>query len=136
MSEQKIVPNLWFDKEAEEAAKFYTSLFKNSEVLDAAHYSETGQEVHRQEPGETMTVEYALDGFRFTALNGGPIFKFNPSVSFVVSRSKEEVDALWEELAQDALAQQVTGRQSTLGGRWAPAPKISQRLPEPCLSDS
>ncbi len=101
MSEQKIVPNLWFDKEAEEAAKFYTSLFKNSEMRDTAHYSEAGQEVHRQEPGEVMTVEYALDGFRFTALNGGPIFKFNPSISFVVSRPKEEVDALWEELAQD-----------------------------------
>ena len=101
MSEQKIVPNLWFDKEAEEAAKFYTSIFKNSEVLDTTRYSEAGEDVHRQEPGETMTVEYALDGFRFTALNGGPIFKFNPSISFVVSRSKEEVDALWQELSQD-----------------------------------
>ena len=99
MPEQKIVPNLWFDKEAEEAAKFYTSLFKNSEIKDTTHYSEAGQEVHGQEAGEVMTVEYALDGFRFTVLNGGPIFKLNPSISFVVSRSEEEIDALWDELA-------------------------------------
>ena len=100
MSEQKIVPNLWFDKEAEEAAKFYTSHFKNSEIRDTTHYSEAGQEVHGQEPGEVMTVEYALDGYKFTVLNGGPIFKLNPSISFVVSRSEEEIDALWEELVQ------------------------------------
>ena len=102
MSEQKIVPSLWFDKEAEEAAKLYTSLFKNSEIGDSARYSEAGQEVHRQEPGSVMTVEYALDGYRFSALNGGPDFKFNPSISFFVNReSEDEVDALWEELAQD-----------------------------------
>ena len=102
MSEQKIVPSLWFDKEAEEAAKLYTSLFKNSEIGDSAHYSEAGQKVHRQEPGSVMTVAYALDGYRFSALNGGPDFKFNPSISFFVNReSEDEVDALWEELAQD-----------------------------------
>jgi predicted 3-demethylubiquinone-9 3-methyltransferase (glyoxalase superfamily) len=102
MSEQKIVPSLWFDKEAEEAAKLYTSLFENSEIGDSARYSEAGQEVHRQEPGSVMTVEYALDGYRFSALNGGPDFKFNPSISFFVNReSEDEVDALWEELAQD-----------------------------------
>lgn len=102
MSEQKIVPSLWFNKEAEEAAKFYTSLFKNSEIRDNASYSEAGQEVHGQKPGSVMTVEYALDGFRFSALNGGPAFKFNPSISFFVNcQSEGEVDALWEELAQD-----------------------------------
>lgn len=102
MSEQKIVPSLWFNKEAEEAAKFYTSLFKNSEIRDNASYSEAGQQVHGQKPGSVMTVEYALDGFRFSALNGGPAFKFNPSISFFVNcQSEGEVDALWEELAQD-----------------------------------
>jgi predicted 3-demethylubiquinone-9 3-methyltransferase (glyoxalase superfamily) len=102
MSKQKIVPSLWFDKEAEEAANFYTSLFKNSEIRDSARYSEAGQEVHRQEPGSVMAVEYALDCYRFSALNGGPDFKFNPSISFFVDReSEDEVDALWEELAQD-----------------------------------
>ena len=102
MAEQKIVPSLWFDKEAEEAAKFYTSLFKNSEIRDIARYSGAGQEVHGQEAGVVMTAEFALDGFMFSALNGGPTFKFNPSISFFVNRqSEDEVDALWEELAQD-----------------------------------
>jgi predicted 3-demethylubiquinone-9 3-methyltransferase (glyoxalase superfamily) len=102
MSKQKIVPSLWFDKEAEEAANFYTSLFKNSEIRETARYSEAGQKVHGQAPGSVMTVEYALDGFRFSALNGGPAFRFNPSISFFVNRqSEDEVDALWEDLAQN-----------------------------------
>ena len=102
MSEQKIVPSLWFNTEAAEAANLYTSLFKNSEIRETARYSEAGQEIHRQKPGSVMTVEYDLDGFRFTALNGGPDFKFNPSISFFVNRqSADEVDALWEVLAQD-----------------------------------
>jgi predicted 3-demethylubiquinone-9 3-methyltransferase (glyoxalase superfamily) len=102
MSEQKIVPSLWFDTEAEEAAKLYTTLFKNSEIGDTARYSEAGQEIHRQKPGTVMTVEYALDGYKFSALNGGPYFKFNPSISFLVyCESEDEVDALWEELARD-----------------------------------
>ena len=101
MSKQKIVPSLWFDKEAEEAAKFYTSLFDNSQIRDSVHYSEAGQDVHRQKPGEVMTVDYALDGFEFTALNAGPIFKFNPSISFFASLPEKKIDALWEELAHD-----------------------------------
>jgi predicted 3-demethylubiquinone-9 3-methyltransferase (glyoxalase superfamily) len=101
MSAQKIIPNLWFDKEAEEAARFYTSLFKNSEILEMSHYSEAGQEVHRQKPGSVMTVDFALDGYRFTALNAGPEFKFNPSISFFANReSEEEVNTLWEQLSE------------------------------------
>jgi predicted 3-demethylubiquinone-9 3-methyltransferase (glyoxalase superfamily) len=100
MSEQKIVPSLWFDKEAEEAARFYTSLFKNSEIRETSHYSEVGQEIHGQEPGSVLTVDYALDGYRFTALNGGPQFKFNPSISFFANcQSEEEVNTLWEQLS-------------------------------------
>ena len=100
--EQKIVPSLWFDTQAEEAAKLYTSLFKNSRIKDSLRYSEAGREIHRKNPGEVMTVDYELDGFKFTALNGGPDFKFNPSISFFANcESKEEVDALWEELSQD-----------------------------------
>ena len=101
MSAQKIVPSLWFDKEAEEAARFYTSLFKNSEILEMSRYPEAGQEVHGQKPGSVMTVDFALDGFRFTALNGGPAFKFNPSISFFANRdSEEEVNTLWERLSE------------------------------------
>ncbi len=100
--EQKIVPSLWFDNQAEEAAKLYTSLFKNSRIKESLRYSEAGRDIHRQEPGKLMTVDYELDGFKFTALNGGPEFKFNPSISFFANcESKEEVDALWDELSQD-----------------------------------
>lgn len=101
MSEQKIVPSLWFDKEAEEAARFYISLFKNSEIRETSHYSEAGQEIHGQEPGSVLTVDYALDGYRFTALNGGPTFKFNPSISFFANcQTEEEVNTLWEQLSE------------------------------------
>jgi predicted 3-demethylubiquinone-9 3-methyltransferase (glyoxalase superfamily) len=102
MSEQKIVPSLWFDTQAEEAARFYTSLFKNSQIGETLRYSSAGQEIHGYEPGTVMTVDFELDGYEFTALNGGPDFKFNPSVSFFVNcQSKEELDELWEHLSQD-----------------------------------
>jgi len=101
MSAQKIVPNLWFDKEAEEAARLYTSLFKNSEILSMSHYSDAGQEIHGQKPGSVMTLDFALDGYRFTALNGGPVFKFNPSISFFANlESEEEINTLWEQLSE------------------------------------
>jgi predicted 3-demethylubiquinone-9 3-methyltransferase (glyoxalase superfamily) len=101
MSEQKIVPSLWFDKEAEEAARFYTSLFKNSEIRETSHYSEAGQEIHGQEPGSVLTADYSLDGYSFTALNGGPAFKFNPSISFFANcQTEEEVNTLWEQLSE------------------------------------
>ena len=101
MPEQKIIPSLWFDREAEEAALFYTSLFKNSQIRETARYTEAGQEVHRQQPGSVMTVDFELDGYAFTALNGGPAFKFNPSISFFANRrTTEEVDNLWKELGE------------------------------------
>jgi predicted 3-demethylubiquinone-9 3-methyltransferase (glyoxalase superfamily) len=102
MTKQKIVPNLWFDTEGEQAAKLYTSLFKNSRIGDTVRYSEAGQDVHRQQPGKPMTVDFELDGYHFTALNGGPYFKFNPSVSFFANlESKEEVNKVWDELSRD-----------------------------------
>ncbi len=101
MPEQKIIPSLWFDREAEEAALFYTSLFKNSQIRETARYTEAGQEIHRQQPGSVMTVDFELDGYAFTALNGGPAFKFNPSISFFANcRTTEEVDNLWNELEE------------------------------------
>ncbi|MGI8516760.1 MAG: VOC family protein, partial [Acidimicrobiia bacterium] len=101
MPEQEIIPSLWFDHEAEEAAHFYTSLFKSSQIRETARYPEAGQEIHGQQPGSVMTVDYELDGYSFNGLNGGPAFKFNPSISFFVSLPSEaEVDALWEQLAE------------------------------------
>ena len=75
-SVQRIVPCLWFDDRAEEAAKFYVSIFRNSRINEISRYSEAGQEVHGRKPGSVMVVSFDLDGQSFTALNGGPQFKF------------------------------------------------------------
>ena len=93
---QKITPNLWFDTEAEEAATFYTSIFKNSRVTNVMHYGEAGP----RPAGMVMTVTFQLEGQDFTGLNGGPEFKFNEAVSLLVNcESQQEVDELWEKLS-------------------------------------
>jgi predicted 3-demethylubiquinone-9 3-methyltransferase (glyoxalase superfamily) len=94
---QKITPFLWFDNQAEEAARFYTSIFKNSRILSISRYGEAGP----RPAGTVMTVAFELDGQEFTALNGGPEFKFTEAISFVVNcQTQEEVDELWEKLTQ------------------------------------
>ena len=106
---QKITPCLWFDAQAEEAAKFYTSIFKNSKIVSMTRYGEAGHEVHGRPAGTVMTVAFELDGHAFTALNGGPLFKFNEAISFQVScKTQEELDYYWEKLSEggDAKAQQ------------------------------
>jgi predicted 3-demethylubiquinone-9 3-methyltransferase (glyoxalase superfamily) len=93
--EQKIIPNLWFDTEAEEAADFYISVFKNSRVVNVARYTEAGP----REAGTVMTVEFELDGQRFVGINGGPEFKFDEAVSFQITcQDQDEVDYYWESL--------------------------------------
>ena len=97
---QKITPFLWFDNNAEEAAKFYTSIFKNSKIMDIDYYGESAAEVSGRPKGTVMTVTFELEGQRFMALNGGPIFKFSPAISFLVNcQTQEEVDDLWEKLS-------------------------------------
>jgi predicted 3-demethylubiquinone-9 3-methyltransferase (glyoxalase superfamily) len=92
---QKIVPSLWFDTEAEEAADFYTSVFKNSRIVNVARYTEAGP----REPGTVMTVEFELDGQRFIGINGGDQFKFSEAVSFQIHcETQEDVDHYWEKL--------------------------------------
>ena len=92
---QKIVPNLWFDTEAEEAAEYYCSVFKDSRILSKAHYTEAGP----REAGMVMTVEFELDGQRFVGINGGPEFKFDEAVSFQITcQDQEEVDYYWDRL--------------------------------------
>jgi predicted 3-demethylubiquinone-9 3-methyltransferase (glyoxalase superfamily) len=93
---QKIVPFLWFDTQAEEAANYYVSLFKDSRILNVARYGDAGP----RPPGMVMTVSFQLEGQEFTALNGGPEFKFNEAVSFMVNcESQDEVDELWDRLS-------------------------------------
>jgi predicted 3-demethylubiquinone-9 3-methyltransferase (glyoxalase superfamily) len=124
---QRITPCLWFDGKAEEAAKFYTSIFKNSKIVDTSRYGEAGQEIHGQPAGRVMTVEFELDGQRFTALNGGPMFKFNEAISFQVScETQQEVDYYWEKLSQggDESAQQCGWLKDKFGASWQIVPRV------------
>ena len=96
---QKIVPFLWFADEAEEAAHYYTGIFKNSRIKNVTRYGKAGFEQHQRPAGSVMTVDFELDGQTFTALNGGPMFKFNESVSFEIKcKDQEEIDYYWEKL--------------------------------------
>ncbi len=98
---QKIIPNLWYDRQAEEAAKLYASVFKNSQVGKVIRAGREGFEIHGLPEGTAMTVEFELEGLPFVAINGGPLFRFNPSISFLVAcTTKEEVDAIWNKLAE------------------------------------
>ncbi len=97
MVQQKIIPNLWFDTEAEEAAGFYTSVFSNSRIVGVTHYTESAP----RPAGMVMTVEFELDGQRFVAINGGPQFTFDEAVSFGIScETQDEVDYYWERLSE------------------------------------
>ena len=96
---QRITPFLWFDGQAEEAAKFYVSVFKNSKIKQITHYS--GEELAERK-GQVMTVDFVLDGEEFVALNGGPQFKFTEAISFVINcDTQEEIDYYWEKLTAD-----------------------------------
>jgi predicted 3-demethylubiquinone-9 3-methyltransferase (glyoxalase superfamily) len=123
---QKIAPCLWFDGQAEEAAKFYTSVFKNSRITATARYGETGQEVTGAKPGSVMTVAFEIDGHPFTALNGGPHFKFNEAISFeVFCDTQKDVDYYWEKLGAggDPKAQQCGWLKDKFGVSWQVIPK-------------
>ena len=112
---QKIVTNLWFDTEAEEAATFYVSLFKNSKVTDVSHYGEGGP----RPAGMVLTVGFELDGQSFTALNGGPEFKFTEAISLLVNcDSQEEVDELWSKLLEGGEESQCGWLKDRYGLSW------------------
>ena len=99
---QKITPFLWFDHQAEDAARFYTSVFKNSKIGRIFRYGEKAAEKTGRPVGSVLTVEFEIEGQKFVALNGGPLFEFNESISFVVNcDSQEEVDYFWEKLTAD-----------------------------------
>jgi predicted 3-demethylubiquinone-9 3-methyltransferase (glyoxalase superfamily) len=122
---QRITPFLWFDTQAEEAVAFYTSIFKNSKVLSTARYTEEASRAAGRPAGSVMVVDFELDGQRFTALNGGPQFKFNEATSFVVHcQSQEEVDHYWDRLSQggDPQAQQCGWLKDRFGLSWQVVP--------------
>jgi predicted 3-demethylubiquinone-9 3-methyltransferase (glyoxalase superfamily) len=128
---QKITPCLWFDDQAEEAAKFYTAIFSNSKITSITRYGEAGHEVHGRPAGTVMTVAFELDGHSFTALNGGPMFKFNESISFQVScETQEEVDYYWERLSEggDRNAQQCGWLKDKYGASWQVVPNVLPKM--------
>jgi len=124
---QKITPCLWFDSQAEEAAVFYTGIFRNSSIGRITRYGREGFEIHGQPAGSVMTVEFELDGQPFTALNGGPIFRFSEAVSFQVPcETQEEVDFYWDRLAEggDPQAQQCGWLKDRFGLSWQVFPRM------------
>ena len=138
----KIAPCLWFDNEAEPAAAFYTGIFPNSRIGTVLRYSEVGQEFHGKPASSVMTVAFELDGLAFTALNGGPLFRFNEAVSLqVYCETQQEIDHYWEKLSAggDENAQQCGWLKDRYGLSWqivplalldmlqGPAPEKSQR---------
>jgi predicted 3-demethylubiquinone-9 3-methyltransferase (glyoxalase superfamily) len=117
--EQKIVPNLWFDTEAEEAARFYISVFKTGSILNVSHYPENSP----GEAGTVMTVEFELNGQRFVGINGGPHFKFDEAVSFQINcEDQEEVDYYWEKLTEGGEESQCGWLKDKFGLSWQVVP--------------
>lgn len=121
----KIAPCLWFDDRAEEAAAFYVSIFPNSRILGVSRYGEVGFEFHGRAAGSVLTVEFELDGQKFTALNGGPMFRFTEAISLqVYCQTQAEIDRYWEALTSggDAQAQQCGWLKDKFGVSWQIVP--------------
>jgi predicted 3-demethylubiquinone-9 3-methyltransferase (glyoxalase superfamily) len=127
----RIAPCLWFDTQAEEAARYYTGIFKHSRINQITRYSDAGQEVHHKPAGSVLTVEFELDGTKFTALNGGPDFKFNEAVSFqIFCETQEEIDYYWNKLIPggDPAAQVCGWLKDRYGVSWQVVPNIMAEL--------
>jgi predicted 3-demethylubiquinone-9 3-methyltransferase (glyoxalase superfamily) len=126
---QKITPFLWFDDQAEEAVKFYTSIFKNSKVGKISRYDKAGEKAAGRPAGSVMTVEFQLEGQKFIALNGGPIFKFNESISFVVNcKTQAEVDKYWRKFSAGGKEVQCGWLKDKYGLSWQIVPTILGEL--------
>src|SRR3972149_4997867 len=126
---QKITPFLWFDNNAEEAVKFYTSVFKISKVETITRYDEAGAAASGREKGSVMTASFQLFGQEFVALNGGPHFKFTEAISFVVNcESQEEVDYYWEKLSADPKAEMCGWLKDKFGLSWQIVPTVLSKL--------
>jgi predicted 3-demethylubiquinone-9 3-methyltransferase (glyoxalase superfamily) len=127
----RINPCLWFDTQAEEAARFYTGIFKNSKITAVSHYPAVGQEIHQKPAGSVMTVAFEIGDQSYTALNGGPIFKFTEAISLQVEcDTQEEVDYYWQRLSEggDPEAQQCGWLKDKFGLSWQVVPKILPKM--------
>jgi len=122
---QKINPCLWFDTEAEDAAKFYCSVFKNSRIGKVRRYVNEGQEIHGKPAGSVMAVEFELDGQKFAALNGGPQFKFDEAISFQVNcKDQGEVDYFWDRLGASGKEVSCGWLKDKFGLSWQIVPSV------------
>ena len=129
----QITPCLWFDNQAEEAVYFYTSIFKDSKIESISRYGKEGHEIHGQKEGSVMSVSFRINGQSFTALNGGPIFKFNEAISLqVYCETQEEIDYFWERLTDGGQEAQCGWLKDKYGLSWQIIPTILSQL----MSDS
>lgn len=128
---QRITPCLWFDGQAEAAAEFYTSVFPNSRITAVSRYGEAGREIHGGQPGSVLTIGFELDGIAFTALNGGPRFKFTEAISLQVNcDTQPEIDRYWTRLTEggEPQAQQCGWLKDRFGLSWQVVPTSMARL--------
>ena len=139
MALQKITPNLWFDDRAEEAAHYYASIFPSSRVGTISHYGEAGAQASGRPKGSVMTVEFELDGQRFLGLNGGPVFKFDEAVSFIVEcETQEEIDHYWDNLSAGGEEGPCGWLKDKFGLSWQITPKLIRTAladPDPAKFD-
>lgn len=128
---QRITPHLWFDTKAEDAARYYASIFPKSKVENITYYTEEGREIHGKDKEEVMTVEFSLEGQSFLALNGGPQFSFSPAISFLVHcKNQQEIDYYWEQLVTGGNedAQQCGWLEDKFGVSWQVVPERLNEL--------
>lgn len=129
IAQQKITPCLWYDDQAEQAANFYCSVFKNSKITQVSRYPEAGQEIHKKPAGSVMVVAFELDSQPFTALNGGPIFKFDEAVSFqVLCETQDEVDYYWAALTKGGQEGPCGWLKDKFGLSWQVVPAAIPRM--------
>ena len=135
----RIAPCLWFDQQAEEAANFYISIFRNSRIVSTTRYGAVGREIHGRPAGSVMTVAFELDGQPFTALNGGPIVQFSEAISLQVNcETQKEIDYFWNALSQggDPKAQQCGWLKDRYGVSWQVVPARLTELLKDHTSDT
>ena len=126
---QRITPFLWFDHQAEEAATFYVSIFKNARITSTVRYDDAGAKAAGRPKGSVMTVEFELDGQPFTALNGGPVFKFTEAISLVVNcETQEDVDHFWEKLSSGGQEVQCGWLKDRFGVSWQVVPTVLSEM--------
>lgn len=126
---EKIIPHLWFDNQAEEAVRFYTSIFKNLKIGYLSYYGDSGSEISGRPKGSVLTISFELNGQEFMALNAGPLFKFNESISFMIlCEDQNEMDYFYENLSAVPEAEQCGWIKDKFGLSWQIVPKQLSRL--------